>query len=860
MADFIVTPNLITVNTCDATTGIAIGGSSPTDALNIDTDVNIQGSGCAAWGLKNTGMYWMYATSSTVDMRNQHIYIWFNTLAQKMANTYVGKGINVFVGGVGAFNIANSALWTVDGSDTYPGGWQCYVIDTNRRADWSGSSWTSSAMQNVGKIGIVFSASVAGARAGNNVFLDAVRYGSGLTVYSGSSADPATWEGIYQADFTGSNKYGVIAKRGGVYFLQGQITIGSASLNTFFSDRNQIVEFESKMVSGSAYRINITGSNTTCSFGDVVGTGQDSIGISPIIYRGSNPYTKLPVTNGPVGFTQSLKPVFWLSPEVRRFTSYATRFDSLGDVNIGVSGSGTNTSQMILVDNTWATTHPIVKNTNTAFSISLNNKLVSTSQSYSPASASYAMILYDTSSINSSEFSIFNSYGFTSPPNFTTASYTLTNHNFTSNFRYITIYGNKTWNVINPTWITPNTQSLFFTVSQSNAVNEYYSLVAYTGTPTGTPITGSSIFIYEGTLSQSIVNRGLTDSTGSVYSNILKTSYLASGSIASPQFMASQSYGNFAIKAYKYGYTPYVASNPVTAPINSAIALIEDSAITEADQHVAMVLSSSVSVKKRTIPLAVIGYTSGSVAFSSGSGVTGSLSNARGYIVESIGTVAAGTVVIDRRNGVPFVERDVLRSDTTPYATASLSSSNGGFSGSYTWIVDCNSNGLSSVYDYLASEMAAWPISSSFEQVLTWGTNQQPQLMYAGGSGYFTERNTSTQQGVWLAKRGTGTMAYATSDGGTLYIPPVQYTLTLTGLIAGTEVRIYKKDDMTELAGVESSGTSFSYNYTYTGDITTYIQVVSVSYVDILIDDYVISNANASIPIQQQFDRNYRNQ
>ena len=81
---WIVTPNLITLSTADATTGWVNQGTAVSTALNTDTDVQIQGTGCSAWGLKNTGIYYLYYTGSSVNLQNQHFYIWFNTFAQKI--------------------------------------------------------------------------------------------------------------------------------------------------------------------------------------------------------------------------------------------------------------------------------------------------------------------------------------------------------------------------------------------------------------------------------------------------------------------------------------------------------------------------------------------------------------------------------------------------------------------------------------------------------------------------------------------------------------------------------------------------------------------------------------------------------
>lgn len=96
------------------------------------------------------------------------------------------------------------------------------------------------------------------------------------------------------------------------------------------------------------------------------------------------------------------------------------------------------------------------------------------------------------------------------------------------------------------------------------------------------------------------------------------------------------------------------------------------------------------------------------------------------------------------------------------------------------------------------------------------------------------------------------------ADDGTYGMPQVTYSLTLTGLQPNSEVRVYKVSDGAELSGVENSGTTFSFNYEYTSDIAVYIVIHHQEYVYQMIEA-TLSASDTSIPIQQQFDRNYKN-
>ena len=87
-----------------------------------------------------------------------------------------------------------------------------------------------------------------------------------------------------------------------------------------------------------------------------------------------------------------------------------------------------------------------------------------------------------------------------------------------------------------------------------------------------------------------------------------------------------------------------------------------------------------------------------------------------------------------------------------------------------------------------------------------------------------------------------------------------QVVLTLTGLVSGTEVRIYDSTTTAELTGVESLATStFSYSYSYTGSTNVNIVIFNLYYQPIRYDNFTLGSSNTTIPIQQSFDRDYYN-
>lgn len=92
------------------------------------------------------------------------------------------------------------------------------------------------------------------------------------------------------------------------------------------------------------------------------------------------------------------------------------------------------------------------------------------------------------------------------------------------------------------------------------------------------------------------------------------------------------------------------------------------------------------------------------------------------------------------------------------------------------------------------------------------------------------------------------------TGGGTINIVSPS-TLTLTGLQANSEVRVYQAGTATEVAGVENSGTTFTATLV-ANSVDIVIHNVDYEYQKIEGAD---TSANLTLPIQQRFDRNYRN-
>lgn len=82
---------------------------------------------------------------------------------------------------------------------------------------------------------------------------------------------------------------------------------------------------------------------------------------------------------------------------------------------------------------------------------------------------------------------------------------------------------------------------------------------------------------------------------------------------------------------------------------------------------------------------------------------------------------------------------------------------------------------------------------------------------------------------------------------------------SLTGLVDNTEVRIYRVSDDVELFGVEnSSGGTVTYQYNFVEATPVYIHIHNINYVFIRLE-LTLGGQDASVPVQQRFDRNYSN-
>lgn len=276
-----VTPQLTRITDADSTTGWSstkVSGTGGTPAPVLDTEIFNQGTGSVSLVVNKTTMRLEY-TTSTLNFNSgggnegDLLYVWamVTTIGSTQPTSLGGVQIAVSDG-------SNWAYFYVNGSDKSLGGWQRYVIDPTVTPS-SGSVNTAS----ITKVAIMVDMGANGSKTAN-LFVDAIDVGRGLTVVG---SDTSMWEAILAVDSAVANKYGIIRKDNGVYFVLGDLTLGDGATATALSASGDVVVwedpqyyqagFKSALGTDGQYTLsaNAAGSSVAITLGDKVGSGDD---------------------------------------------------------------------------------------------------------------------------------------------------------------------------------------------------------------------------------------------------------------------------------------------------------------------------------------------------------------------------------------------------------------------------------------------------------------------------------------------------------------------------------------------------------------------------------------------------------
>lgn len=252
------------LDSCDAT-------GTWTNTPSLNTDVQIEGTGCLSKKVSNTTSTHDETITST-DLSSEHVYVWLQVTTPNL-DLQANGGLGIRLG-----DGTNTATWYVGGSDNYPGGWVRYVLDPNGQTQDLGTKPTMTAIT---LIGVHFKTITMVSGATPNCFWDSLDAGTGLRVTGGTSGTPITYDDVISDDAT--NAYGVVSERAGVMFVQGELVHGDAgaTADVYFDQEDKVIVFENRPVATSLYKIAVEAQATgTNSFvmGNKVGTGDTAVG------------------------------------------------------------------------------------------------------------------------------------------------------------------------------------------------------------------------------------------------------------------------------------------------------------------------------------------------------------------------------------------------------------------------------------------------------------------------------------------------------------------------------------------------------------------------------------------------------
>jgi hypothetical protein len=858
MADVKIDTDYVLVSDAESTTG---WDAPLTGKVILETDIKIQGNSSIGTEAKTVARYELqYDMGAGTDLTGKHIMMWIFFVGPGFCSSRATAGVTVRVQDTSA----NIGDWYVGGNDTaWVGkGWKLMVVDVDRPFDENnGTDPTRSDIQYISATVNVTTA----VGKGTAFAVDIMRYGTRFELTGGSGVDPITFDDVITKDVADDTYFGIVQRdKNGNIELNGKLYIGdpsgSRNLTTVFQDTNETVVFSDNPVASGYYEIyasQVDGSSTQVRFGEAVSSGTSLIGS-----KGLTVYTDETELNKSATSGWVHKPNLNFLDTLDFLGLYSLQTRSMDDVFLGSTSGSILGSNIEVVDSNFNDIYRFEKNVDSSSGTAniLRNKV---SFAREPQ-ASFNLI--DSNDIFRSEIDIIQSAGFINVPSGNIAFRNIS-YDFTQFLEpFITIDNNETWNVINPTWTiqASGQDQLEFIGSGNNQVNEKYDFDFSVSQPDGTAISGANIWIGETTPSVDLPfdNRLATDGGGEATTRYLQNTYtpFASG-------LSTNAHEDTFVKVYFYTRLPFnTSAGTVQAAQDFNVTLVSDGNIDETDQATAITDGSGITVTRdQANPFAIIGYASGNGGtINTGDIIAGVTSNASGVFIEQeSGDTTAGKILLENIFGdfVAGEEIDIITGGGT-WDDANFTD---GTQQEFTWGIDGTSLPLQTVYDYLSAKIAepSGTIDSIFQTAIEWGEDENSLLFQAeGGDTYKTERTVRISEGVIVYNRGGGDISQFTADDGTTFTPPQTFSLTLTNLKSDSEVRVYEEisgKPGTELAGTESSSTSFQYTYTYGGsDVDVIVVIFHLSWLPIRLF-LTLSNADQTIPIQQTTDRVYEN-
>ena len=249
MAAAQVLVGLTTISDAETVTGYErIGNTSGGGASNpgINDEVYIQGANSVSrllTGAGNVGGLQFDVTTNedfdtTAADQRKHVYLWLYNLANSSIDNVTNGGARIYLSDGTQTNYYE---YYCGGFDVTPtGGWNCFVASPRQLGRVVGGTGFSTS--SVGGFGGEFAMTASVSRF-DNFAIDAIRVGTGLTVYNGDTAAPAGISSLTSVNDDELNRYGVCTRTSSGAIIQGKIGIGldDTSTETYYSDSDIVI-------------------------------------------------------------------------------------------------------------------------------------------------------------------------------------------------------------------------------------------------------------------------------------------------------------------------------------------------------------------------------------------------------------------------------------------------------------------------------------------------------------------------------------------------------------------------------------------------------------------------------------------
>ena len=224
----------------------ALGGGAA--GLGAGLDFAMQGTNCVDKQVTaaEKGQIYNFGTTIPTGVVDRHFLVWVFLATPGLTNTLQNRGLGIVIGTGGATPAYTT--FHVEGADTYGSAGRvgkCYPIQykTSSNVTPPYRTLTNTPPSNPSFFGST--ANITGAVKSANLGVDAIRYGSSLSLTDGDSSTPATITGASYVDNLRQNRWGILNSIGGVFELQGKLKIGqntgSIPVPTYFESSNQTI-------------------------------------------------------------------------------------------------------------------------------------------------------------------------------------------------------------------------------------------------------------------------------------------------------------------------------------------------------------------------------------------------------------------------------------------------------------------------------------------------------------------------------------------------------------------------------------------------------------------------------------------